>query len=158
MLMEWLQALQEWQVATFFRRSFYAYPLLNATHIFSLALLIGAILPADLRMLGLFSGIPAAPFLKLMTRLAAAGLVLAILTGFLLFSVQPLEYAGNPAFLTKVSLVALGAANAAVIRLSPGWRAAAASGVVSPSLRFGAVLSLMLWLAALIAGRWIAFL
>lgn len=155
---EWLQVLQEWPVAEFFRRSFYAYPLLNAAHIFALALLVGTILPADLRMLGLFPAIPAAPFLVLMTRISATGLAIAILTGFLLFSVQPQEYAGNPAFLTKISLVALGTANAAVIRLTPGWRKASASGIISPGLKFGAVISLAVWLAALVAGRWIAFL
>jgi len=158
MLVEWLQALHAWPVSEFFRRSFYAYPLLNAAHIFALTMLIGGILPADLRMLGLFSKLPAAPFLKLMTRISATGLALAILTGFLLFSVQPHEYAANPAFLTKISLVALGAANAAAIRLSSGWRDAAASGVIRPGLRFGAVISLTVWLAALVAGRWIAFL
>jgi hypothetical protein len=93
----WLQALQGWELAALLRRSVYVYPLVNAAHVFSLALLIGAILPADLRMLGLFQGVAAPPFLRLMTAIAATGLALAVATGFLLFSVQPLEYAYNPA-------------------------------------------------------------
>ncbi|WP_163270792.1 DUF2214 domain-containing protein [Chelativorans alearense] len=158
MLAEWLQALHDWQVAALIRRSLYVYPLLNATHIFSLTLLIGGILPADLRMLGLFPSIAAAPFLRLMARISAIGLALAVVTGFLLFSVQPLEYAYNAAFLTKVSLVALGAANAIFIRLGAGWQKATTGGAISPRLRAGAALSLIIWIAALIAGRWIAFL
>lgn len=158
MLTEWLHALHEWDVATLIRRSLYVYPLLNATHIFSLTLLIGGILPADLRILGLFRSVPAAPFLKLMANISAAGLVLAMASGFLLFSVQPLEYAGNPAFLLKLSLILVGIGNALVIRLTPGWRIAVRSGIMSTGLQFGAVLSIVIWLSALVAGRWIAFL
>lgn len=158
MLIEWLQALHNWEVAALLRRSLHVYPLLNATHIFSLALLIGAILPVDLRMLGLFSSIDAGPFLKVMTTISAAGLALAVVTGVLLFSVQPLEYAYNPAFLTKISLVGVGATNAIAVRFTAGWRQASTSGVISPRLRIGAALSLIVWIAALIAGRWIAFL
>lgn len=158
MVMEWLHALHNWEVAALIRRSLYVYPLINATHIFALALLIGTILPADLRMLGLFSDVAAAPFLRLMTAISAGGLVLAVVTGFLLFSVQPLEYAANPAFLTKISLVAIGTANAAVIRFSTGWRQASTAGIISPGLRIGALLSLTIWIAALLAGRLIAFL
>lgn len=158
MLSEWLQALHSWEAAALLRRSLYVYPLLNATHIFSLTLLIGGILPADLRVLGFFQGVAAGPFLRLMTAISATGLALAIVTGFLLFSVQPLEYASNPAFLTKISLIFLGAANALVIRFSSGWRKAITSGFISPRLKLGAAVSLTIWIAALIAGRWIAFL
>jgi hypothetical protein len=72
--------------------------------------------------------------------------------------VQPLEYAGNPAFLTKISLVALGTANALAIRFSSAWRLALATGEATPGLKFGAAASLCVWIAALLAGRWIAFL
>lgn len=158
MLVEWLTVLNDWRVAAFFRRSVYAYPLLNAMHILSLSLLIGTILPADLRVLGFFPGISAAPFLRVMTAISTIGLALAISTGFLLFSVQPLEYAHNAAFLTKISLVALGVANALVIRFSTAWREIPVEGAISPCLRAGALLSLIIWIAALLAGRWIAFL
>ena len=158
MLTEWLTALHEWEVAALVRRSVYVYPWVNAAHIFSLTLLIGGILPADLRILGLFRWVPAAPFLRLMTAIAATGLALAIVTGFLLFSVQPLEYAGNAAFLTKLSLVVLGAAHALVVRFTPGWRTARDSGTITPALKAAAGLSLAIWIAALLAGRWIAFL
>jgi hypothetical protein len=158
MLVEWLHALHSWEVAALIRRSIYAYPLLNATHIFALTLLIGTIVPADLRILGLFPSLPAGPFLRVMTAISAAGLVLAVATGFLLFSVQPLEYAANAAFLTKLSLVGIGVINAIVIRFSAGWRKVLAGGIASPGLRAGALLSLTIWIAALLAGRWIAFL
>jgi hypothetical protein len=158
MLAEWLQPLHDWQVATLIRRSLYVYPFLNAAHIFSLTLLIGGILPADLKMLGLFRSVPSASFLRLMAAISATGLALAITTGFLLFSVKPLDYAGNPAFLAKISLVLLGTANALVIRLSPAWQEAVAGGAVASTLKVGALLSIAIWIAALLCGRWIAFL
>ena len=158
MAAEWLHALHGWEVAALIRRSVFIYPLLNATHIFALALLIGTIIPADLKLLGLFRGIPAGAFLRLMTAISAVGLALAVATGFLLFSVQPLEYAANPAFLAKVGLVVLGTANALVVRFSRGWRGMQAHGISSTGLRIAAVLSMAIWISALLAGRWIAFL
>jgi hypothetical protein len=157
MLTAWLQTLHDWEVAALLRRSVYVYPFVNAAHILSLTLLIGGILPADLRILGWLQGAPSAPLLRLMTTMSAIGLGFAILTGFLLFSVQPLEYVGNPAFLTKITLVALGTANALIIRFSVGWRLMLATGEAGAALRTGAILSLFIWIAALISGRWIAF-
>jgi hypothetical protein len=71
MLMEWLETLQNWEAAAFIRRSVYVYPLVNATHILSLALLVGGILVADLRMLGFFRAVEAGPLLRLMTNVSA---------------------------------------------------------------------------------------
>jgi hypothetical protein len=158
MLADWLHALHGWEVAALIRRSIYIYPFLNATHIFALTLLIGGILPADLRMLGLFRGVTAAPFLRLMTAVSATGLALAVATGFFLFSVQPLEYASNPAFLTKLTLIAVGTVNALAVRFSGAWRMALATGEASSGLKVAAAFSLIVWIAALLAGRWIAFL
>lgn len=158
MLMEWLEALQNWHVAAFIRRSVYVYPLINATHIFSLTLLIGGITVADLRMLGFFRAVEAGPFLRLMTNVSATGLAMAVITGVLLFSVQPLEYAYNAAFLTKIALIVLGVANAGALRASPAWRAALTGDIASTRLKAGAIVSAAIWLAALLAGRWIAFI
>ncbi len=157
MLTEALTALNDWEVAAVIRRSLYIYPFLNATHIFSLTLLIGGVLPADLRLLGFFPGVPLAPFLRLMTGIAALGLTLAIASGFLLFSVQPLEYAGNTAFLAKISLVFVGTLLALAVRFSGAWTVALAGGGVATSLQFAAFFSIVIWIAALLAGRFIAF-
>lgn len=156
--MDWLQALQDWQVASFLRRSIYVYPLLNASHILALTLLVGAILPADLRMLGLFRSVAIAPFVRLMTSIAAFGAALAVVTGFLLFSVQPVEYAFNAAFLTKVSLVAAGIVLALAVRASSSWRMLLHEGRTGGGLRAAAFASIGIWTGALVAGRWIAFI
>ena len=158
MLTDWLHELHNWGVAAAIRRSLYIYPVLSAGHIFSLTLLLGGIIPADLKMLGFFRNVATPPFLRLMTAIAATGLSLAVATGFLLFSVQPIEYVSNVAFLTKITLVALGALNALAIRVSGAWRTALATAAIGTPLKLAAGFSLAIWIAALVAGRTIAFL
>ena len=157
-LTELLQALATTPVAVFFRDSTAAYASLNAAHIFSFALVIGSIATLDLKLLGLFRSAPLGALARPLSRVAATGLVLAVATGFLLFSVRPLAYADNPAFLTKISLVALGVLNALALRFNRHWRLAAEGGAVHGSVRLTALLSLAIWAGAVLAGRWIGFL
>ncbi|WP_270938977.1 DUF2214 domain-containing protein [Falsiroseomonas oryzae] len=156
--MQALDLLAASPVAAALRRSEVLYPLVNAGHILGLALLVGAIATLDLRLLGLFGRHPLAHLGPPLRRVAAAGLVLAVATGVPLFSVRPVAYAANPAFLLKLGLVGLGIANAAVLHRSPRWRAAIAGAPVSAGLRAAALLSLLVWVAAIGAGRWIGFL
>lgn len=158
MLVEWLQALHHWELAAYLRRSLYLYPFVNAAHILGIALLVGGIVPVDMRILGLTSGPPLGAAARALARFAAAGLALAVTTGLLLFTVQPLEYAANPAFWAKVSLVGLGALNALALRASRAWRMAEIDGEIGAGLKLGAGMSLIAWIAALFAGRAIAFL
>src|SRR5262245_53411493 len=104
-LAEALEALAAWPIAALLRRSTAAYAAVNAAHIFSIGLLVGSIATLDLRLLGAFRHAPLGALSGPLTKVAAIGLLLAIATGFLLFSVRPLTYAANPAFLAKVSLV-----------------------------------------------------
>jgi hypothetical protein len=81
-----------------------------------------------------------------------------MLTGFCLFSVRAVEYAANPAFLAKLCLIAFGLLNLSIVHLGRGWKTAVSTGIVRPGLRFSAVLSAAVWIAAVLAGRWIGFL
>ena len=154
----WLLALQNWSVAERIRASLWLYPIVNATHILGIALLIGAIMPLDLRLLGLFGRRGLGELAGALVPVSAVGLVVAVGAGFLLFTVKPLEYAENPAFLTKIALVALGTANAAAVRTTGAWRLAVTGGSVKPWLKAAAALSALVWVAALLSGRLIAFL
>lgn len=158
MLDEWLVEIEASRLAAALRASFYVYPLVNAAHVFGIALLVGSILPVDLRLLGLFRRIPLAGFVPVMTAFSAVGLAIAIVSGVLLFSVQAREYVGNPAFLTKIALVAVGITNALALRWTGAWRAARAGRGIGPGLRVSALLSVAIWLAALVSGRWIGYL
>ena len=158
LLADALQALSAWPAAAFLRESTAAYATLNAAHILAIGLVIGSIATLDLRVLGLFRGAPLEVLAAPLSRVAAFGVLLAIATGFLLFSVRPIAYANNPAFLAKVSLVALGVANALMLRANPNWKGACTGGPIHTSVWLGALLSLLIWAAAVLAGRWIGFL
>ncbi|WP_411037297.1 DUF2214 domain-containing protein [Shinella sp. BYT-45] len=145
-------------VAAALKGSARLYLVVNAAHVLAIGLVVGAIVPLDLRLAGVIRSAPIAAVGPLLSCTAAAGVVLAVLTGLCLFSVRPQEYAQNPAFLAKVSLVALGVANALVLHRLGGWRRALATGAVTPALRVQALLSLVLWIGAVLAGRWIAFI
>ncbi|WP_077962096.1 DUF6644 family protein [Ensifer adhaerens] len=153
-LVEWIAG---WPVAALLRRSALLYLVVNAAHILAIGLLIGAIVPLDLRLLGLVGQAPVDVLGPFLARAAAIGLAMAIVTGLCLFSVRPAAYLANPAFLTKLVLLALGTLNAMSVRLSTAWLAAATSGVVDQRLRVQALASLTIWLGAVLAGRWIGF-
>ncbi|HEX6103308.1 MAG TPA: DUF2214 domain-containing protein, partial [Alphaproteobacteria bacterium] len=69
----------------------------------------------------------------------------------------PQDYAANPAFLTKAALVGAGTAHAFYVHRTRAWQALAQSSDIEAALRVSAVVSLTLWTAAILAGRFIAF-
>jgi hypothetical protein len=130
------------------------YPVISALHIIGIGLLVGSIIVADLALLraargALLDAVPA------LTRFAVAGFLLAALTGGLLFTVQAVKYAENPAFLAKLALIGLAGLNAAALWRASRSRLGEASRIHVAS---AAVLSLVLWLSAVFCGRLIGFL
>lgn len=155
---EALAALALWPGARWLQDSGTAYLFVNAAHILGLGLLLGAIVPLDLRLAGLaFRRMPLVPMAGVLVRMAACGLALALPTGAWLFSVRPLDYAANPAFLCKMGLLLLALLNVAWQHAGAGWAAVQQGGTVAAAVRVRALLSLGLWLAVLVAGRWIGF-
>ena len=156
--MEWVAALGRWPGALWLQGSGTAYLVVNAAHILGIGLLVGAILPLDLRLAGAIRGGPLAVLAPFLVRSAACGLGLALLTGAWLFTVRPAEYLANPAFLCKLALLALALANIALQHAGGSFHHAVVSEVPSLRMRALALASLTLWLGTLLAGRWIGFL
>lgn len=140
------------------RHSTIAYPLLNALHICSFALLFGAIATLDLRILGVLSAPPVGALAGPLSTTAAFGLAMAIATGALLLSVRPQAYLENPAFLLKLVLVAAGLFNALALRFRASWKQTLSGAPASAGTKVAAGMSLLLWIGAILAGRWIGFL
>jgi hypothetical protein len=153
-----LQALHDWPVAIAFRQSYVAYPAVSALHILGLGVLVGSIIPLDLRMLGLFRKVPLQPLARYLSAASGIGLALAIVTGFFLFSVKPEEYIRSTPFLIKVGALALGVVNIALLRTGSAWRGVVERGMVSARAFGHALVSMLCWLTAIFAGRWIAFI
>ncbi|MFZ5783756.1 MAG: DUF6644 family protein [Pseudomonadota bacterium] len=152
--MEWIGT---WAGAVLLHQSGTAYLLVNAAHILGVALLVGGILPLDLRLVGAFRSVPLAVIGPVLVRSAACGLVLALATGLWLFTVKPAEYLANAAFLWKLALLVLALLNVGLQHGNRRFRAALAGGAPAASVRLLAGCSAILWLSVLVAGRWIGF-
>lgn len=155
----WLEALQNTEWASALRVSYLAYPLVNAGHIMGLALLFGAIVPLDLRLMGFWPSVPLAALARVLLPVAIAGLLIAIGFGLLLFSVSAVKYAGMSVFWTKLAIIAGAIANALFLHRSAAWEGAVAGpdGPLPLRLKIGALLSIALWIGAIICGRLIAY-
>ena len=147
-------ALEGTAFAQALRGSRWAYAGVNAVHIFAIALLVGSIVPLNLRLLGAWRGIPREAVVRVLAPVAASGLILALFTGTLLFSVRAREYSGIGFLQIKLSFIAIGIFSALALCLSHGFLLKDA-----PRARLvgHAVLSTVCWLGALACGRLIAF-
>lgn len=154
---EWLQWLAGLPLPAALRRSATLYLFVNAAHILSIGLLAGAILPLDLRLIGLLREGPIKVLAPFLSRCAATGLAFAVLTGLCLFSVRPAEYVGNPAFLTKMALLVCGLATVLLQHVGEAWRRPLAGEAAPVRVRVFAGLSFCIWISVLVAGRWIGF-
>lgn len=149
-------ALERWPPALWLRESIWAYPAVNALHIVAIALLLGATVILDARLLGFAAQVPVAHVARAAWPFAVGGVLLALATGPMLFIVQPAEYLVNPAFFWKFVLLGAALTNVALFHLSfPG--VLRGERPVSTGVKAVAALSLLLWLAVLFAGRLIAF-
>jgi hypothetical protein len=152
-------ALQASGLSETLRASVWLYPLVNTGHVVGIALLFGAIVPLDLRLLGAFRSTPLAPLVSTLVPVAIAGLLLALLTGSLLFATRPLDYVGEPLFGIKLALLAAAVLNALWLRLDPHWRHLGAAPGATPcqGWRVHGALSVLLWLGVITAGRLIGY-
>ena len=112
MIDTWLLALEGTTLARGLRASVWVYPLVNAAHILGVALLVGAIVPLDLRLLGGWGTLPLAPLWRVLTRTAAFGLMLAVGAGGLMFITRASEYAASEFFVAKMVIVGMATASA----------------------------------------------
>jgi hypothetical protein len=122
--------------------------------VLGIALLVGAIIPLDLRLVGCWPAVPREALIRVLVPVAATGLALAVSAGLLLFSIRAGDYAALWVFRGKLLLIAIGAGSAILLHLTYGRRLAEAP---PERLARAGMLSMTCWLGALIAGRMIAF-
>ena len=129
----------------------FAYPALEIVHIVGIALLLGNLALFELRVWGFGPELPVRPLARLALRLSLAGFALVAASGLLMLAGQFDELLAGRVFVLKMGLVGLAGLNAAwfhargsLQRLDRGARALT-------------VVSMGLWLAVIICGRWIAY-
>ncbi|HKY09891.1 MAG TPA: hypothetical protein VJQ55_16695 [Candidatus Binatia bacterium] len=155
MIEQWAAALESTALATSLRNSVWSYPLVNAAHILGVALLVGSIVPLDLRLLGAWRSAPVAPLWNILTRTAGAGLILAAIFGTLLFITRATEYVSSNLFAMKMIAISLGAVNALALRMA--FQARSNEWKLPFRLRFAAGFSLAAWVSALTLGRLVGY-
>lgn len=154
-----MAALEATAFASALRESVWVYPLVNAGHIAGVALLVGAIVPLDLRLLGAWRSVPLAPLWQVLGRTAATGLALAVCFGLMLFAARATEYIESGLFTAKMAVVALATINAAALRAcgAAGIDRAASNGAAPRGARIAAGVSLCGWLTVLVLGRLVGY-
>jgi len=153
-----LQAIGGWPGAAFLQEYWIAYLIVNVAHILGIGLLVGAILPLDVLLVRSTHARDLPVLGPFLVRTAAVGTALAVTTGLWLFSVKPMEYTENPAFLFKVALLVMAICNVVLQHHGEHFKIALRSGQPSVRVRTLAAVSAILWLSVLIAGRWIGFI
>lgn len=151
---EFFAALEATPLAQYLRVSRWGYAALNTTHVLAIALLVGAAVVLNLRLLGFWSTAPRGAVVRAATPVAAAGLALAILTGPFLFAMRATEYAVLGVFQVKLLLVALGTIAALKLHIAYGWEL---RGAGDTRAAVHAAISSVCWIGALVCGRLIAF-
>jgi hypothetical protein len=140
------------------RNSAFAFPFLQSWHFIGMTMLLGVVGAIDLRVLGVARAVPLAPLHRFLP-LAFIGFGINLITGICFFCHDPWVYAFNTSFRIKMLLILLAGLNALWFRLGvfldlerwgPGIEASRLAKVIS-------AVSILIWLAVITAGRYIAF-
>jgi hypothetical protein len=156
-LLKFCHWLGRTHLGLFMRNSTYAFAVVEIGHLLALAVFGGAILLVDLRFLGVaFKLQPTSQVARELLPLTAGGLLAMSFTGVLLFMGGTMRYYHNPAFRLKMLLFVI----ALVFHFALQIRVARQVPELSSNsrwLKFGSVVSLLLWFTIGLAGRAIGY-
>lgn len=140
--------------------SFYAWPLVESTHVLTLAIFVGTTSMMDLRLLGVtFKGVPVSAFTTRLLPWTRGSFAVMTITGLLLFYSSPLRYYHNIFFRFKMIVLVIAGINvwlfhSRIHRQVKEWN-------VDPTppraARVAAVVSLVAWASVVVSGRMIAY-
>lgn len=154
------QQLYDTGLATAIRESGTLFPTIESIHVLAITLVVGSIGVVDLRLLGVASR------RRAVTRLTGEILpitwtcfAIAAITGALLFSSNAVKYTHNTWFLAKMALLVVAGINMIIFHFITSrdierWDE---SPNVPAGVRLAGALSLTLWIAIIVCGRWIGF-
>jgi len=140
--------------------SIWAYATILTLHTVGLAIVVGANVVVDLRLLGWATGMPTET-LRALFPIMWTGFAINLASGLLLFIADATTKSGQRVFWVKLTCIALALLVARTIakRLRrSGSGAAVHDSTGSAQLRTLAWLSLLLWAGAIVAGRLMAYL
>ena len=152
-LYDTFEALEATWLGTVVRESLWLFPVIESVHLLALALLGGAILVVDLRLLGLgLSKQPVAEVARAATPWLRGAVAMMVLTGVPMFLSEAIKCYYSPPFWYKMGLFAAALLFTFVVRS----RVARSEGA-GASAKLTALASMALWFGVGFSGRWIAF-
>ncbi len=156
-LLEWLEQTP-WSVGI--RESNWTYPIIETTHVLSLALFLGLISMLDLRLLNIrLRQVPVSEVAGRLLPWAFVGFALMVVSGSLLFYSSPVRAFNNIFFRIKMGMLVLAGINAFVFhttiyRSVPAWDRLP---VTPLRARLAGLASLTLWVGVVVSGRMQAY-
>lgn len=152
--LEWLQHLPVF-VTIAESESIWGYPTILVLHTAGLALVVGSALVVNARLLGLGRLAPLSAFGRLFP-IMWAGFTVNAISGFILFAIAATAKAVQAIFWIKLSLIAIAlVVTVPIVRIVKG---AGEQGAVPARGRVLAVVSLVTWTGAIVAGRLMAYI
>lgn len=133
---------------------------LEGIHVLTIMLFVGSILFVDLRLLGVaWRKAPVSAVMDSVLPYTLAGFAIMLVTGTALFFANPLEYFHSFVFRIKAGLLLAAAINILVFHRRVQAERATWDSLAKPPLpaRFGAGLSLALWILVVVTGRYAAY-
>ena len=154
-----LSGLQNSDWAVAIRQSAWLYPALEVMHLVGISLLTGAAFMFDLRLLGFSRHLPVSQLADHVLPWSRRGLWLVVPSGLLLFITNAPDLAANNTFWLKMGLFVAAGLNAGLFHLLV-YRSVSVWEIKSsapPAAQVAAISSIILWLAIIACGRWLAY-
>ena len=145
-------AFSQWLLGS---NSIWAYPTILTLHTFGMMVLVGAAAMIDLRLLGFGRGIPLGS-IRTLFNVIWAGLCVNALTGTMLFVADASKRGTSVIFLVKMALIVIGVVTIVMIKRKL-YEGNADPIAVSGTVKLLAFTSLVVWSAAVSAGRLLAY-
>src|SRR5690606_8602073 len=135
------------------------WPLMLTIHALGLAIIVGVVFSLNLRLLGMYDGIPLTS-VREMLNIAWIGIAMNVVTGLSIFMTRATMYVVSVPFLIKITFIVLGIANLVYMqkvlrREAANWQQAGAVPTLGIAL---AGSSLLFWIVAVVTGRLIAYM
>jgi hypothetical protein len=152
--------LEQTSIGAAVRQSLWLFPAIETLHLLGMAALVATISVLDFRLLGwMMRRQRVSDLTRRLLPWAWAGFALQVVTGSLLFMSEAVKVYTNPAFRLKMLLIFLAGLHALIFHLTifrnvVNWDDAA----VPPAFaKLSGLVSLLLWIAIVAAGRFIGF-
>jgi len=149
--LHWLETAE---LIRMIRTSLVLYTFTNGFHILSIAVMVGSLITVDLRITGIWRADLWFEGIVNILPITKVAFVFVVLSGLVLFSINGVRYLGNDVFIVKMIIIFCGLANILIFHKYLFKK----SEIPTLGMRISAGFSILFWIAAVFAGRAIAYL